>query len=206
MSDSLIRQHILVRHGAYLPHWTSTDAIYAVCFRLANSLPREVMADWQCKRTDWCAPCSGDSVPPPSGHGRRSLSLDVESYLDAGNGACWLRQRRIARVVADALHRFDGIRYQLLAWCIMPNHVHVVVEPLHGHLLPAILKSWKGYSGRQANQMLNLCGAFWQPEYYDHLIRSTADLACAVEYVMKNPVRAGLKNWPWVWVKAERDC
>lgn len=85
----------------------------------------------------------------------------------------------------------------------MPNHVRVVVRPLGRHTLPQILKSWKGFSGKEANRLLNLQSEFRQPEYYDHLIRNAYDLAHAVHYVLQDPAKAGLNNWPWIWAGEE---
>jgi len=81
----------------------------------------------------------------------------------------------------------------------MPNHVHVVVQPLGGHALPSLLKTWKGFSGRTANRLLGRTGEFWQAEYYDHLIRDEAEFVHAVRYMVANPAKAGLTEWPWVW-------
>lgn len=81
----------------------------------------------------------------------------------------------------------------------MPNHVHVIVRPANGHSLPSILKSWKGYLAHEANRLLSRTGEFWQPEYYDHLIRSERELADTIAYVQRNPANAGLRAWPWVW-------
>ena len=81
----------------------------------------------------------------------------------------------------------------------MPNHVHVVVEPAQSFELSAILKSWKGYSATQAHRLLGLQDAFWQTEYYDHLIRDETDFVHSVSYVLDNPPRAGLTSWPGGW-------
>ena len=83
----------------------------------------------------------------------------------------------------------------------MPNHVHAVVRPFAPHPLPEILKTWKGFSARQANRVLSHQGEFWQPESYDHLIRDDVDLVNAIRYVRDNPLKAGLVDWAWVWQK-----
>ena len=125
----------------------------------------------------------------------------MESYLDAGHGACWLRREDVAKMVQETLLHFEDERYVLLAWCIMPNHVHAVLHPLKGFDLPGILHSWKSYTATQANRMLGREGAFWQTEYYDHLIRDENDFQHAIKYVLENPSRAGLRNWKWAGVK-----
>jgi len=108
-----------------------------------------------------------------------------------------LKDDSIAAVAARALRHFDGDRYLLLAWCVMPNHVHAVVQPEKGHELPDIVHSWKSFSAKRANEMLRRRGRFWHTEYYDHLIRNDRDLEHSVQYVLQNPEKAGLKNWRW---------
>jgi len=122
----------------------------------------------------------------------------VDRFLDSGVGECWLRKPQIAGLINDALEHFNDDRYRLLAWVIMPNHVHAVVQPGAGYELPSILHSWKRHTSRQANAMLGRTGdEFWQAEYYDHLIRDNDDLSYAVEYCWTNPAAAGLHEWPW---------
>ena len=207
MCDSVLRHQVTVRHGAYLPHWTHSGASYAVCFRLADSLPQSVVTKWQREHSALLAE-AGDGVPSPEvpDRLRELFSERVERFLDNGYGACWLRQPAIASLVTDALRHFDNQRYTLHAWCVMPNHVHAVVQPLGAHTLAAILKSWKGFTGRDANRRLMRTGVFWQAEYYDHLIRDTSDFAHAVRYVLENPSRAGLLDWPWVWASDEAQA
>jgi len=122
----------------------------------------------------------------------------VEKYLDAGHGECWMNVERIARLVADALRHFDGERYRIFSWCVMPNHVHAVVKPLAGHSLAEILHSWKFYTAHAANKILKRKGQFWEEEYYDHLIRDEREYMRCVEYTLANPEQAGLKDWKWM--------
>ena len=126
----------------------------------------------------------------------------IDAHLDAGRGDCWLRQEGLAKLVAEALQFFDGERYALGAWVVMPNHVHAVVRPEGEHLLDEILRSWKGYTGRVANQALGRIGqSFWAREYYDHWIRDDAEHARFTAYIHDNPRKAGLcavaAEWPW---------
>ena len=118
-----------------------------------------------------------------------------------------MKDGRIAREVASALLHFEGKRYNLAAWCVMPNHVHVVVQPFGGITggtpvprceLPDILHSWKSFTAKEANKLLSRSDDFWQAEYYDHLIRNEGDFRHAVRYVLDNPIKARLKNWKWV--------
>jgi REP element-mobilizing transposase RayT len=123
----------------------------------------------------------------------------LEEYFDRGAGACSLRDPRIGELMADALRFWEGKRYRLLAWCVMPNHVHVVCRLLPGQELSKALQAWKSFTARKANEILGRSGVFWQREYYDRLIRDGGELDRAIRYVVGNPERAGLKDWKWVW-------
>jgi putative transposase len=102
------------------------------------------------------------------------------------------------------LRRFDGDRYRLLAWCIMPNHVHVVVEPDANNLLDRIIQSWKSYTAKRANQILDRSGMFWHRDYFDRFMRDEGHLNRTIDYVENNPVKAGLAFEPvkWRWSSA----
>lgn len=170
-------------------------------FRLADSLPAAVVCQLRAERAAIVEAATRLGLCSAELNSRlhRHFGERVESCLDGGLGSCWLARDEIAALVADALRHFDGVRYRLHAWCIMPNHTHVIVQPDSGHALPAILKSWKGYSAREANRILSRKGEFWQPEYYDHLIRDEGEMAATVRYIQENPVKASLINWRWVW-------
>ena len=203
---------IIKRRGAYLPHWTRDGAWYSVTLRLWDSLPQQVLQAWLFER---------ENLVKTAAQMKRSLSTQeeqrlahlysekVERYLDAGHGSCFMKDDRVAQLVSNALHHFDRQRYSLAAWCVMPNHVHVVVQPFAGMTttagsavpqseLPDILHSWKSFTAKEANKFLRRSGDFWQAEYYDHLIRDEADFHHALKYLLDNPIKAGLRNWKWV--------
>ena len=191
---------IEVRQGAYLPHWTREGGICAVTFRLVDSLPASVVLAWREERESivLSAAQQGRLLSPAEVERLDRLNSDrVEAYLDTGVGACWLKSPEIAAVVAGALAYFDGERYELHEWCVMPNHVHAVFRPLAGHSLDGILHSWKSYTAKEANRLLGRKGDFWQSEYYDHLIRDEADYARVIDYVRCNPGEAKLKDLVW---------
>ena len=193
---------IQVRQGAYLPHWTREGAIYAVTFRLADSLPQLVLESWKFERQDIIKTAQQMNRPLSDAETARLdklFSEKVEQYLDAGAGECWMQRREdVAQVVSGALQHFDGARYELFAWCVMPNHVHAVLQPFPGYELSKIVHSWKSFTSKEANRLIGRTGQFWQPEPYDHLVRDEKDFWCQVEYVLTNPARAGLENWKWV--------
>jgi REP element-mobilizing transposase RayT len=197
---------VQIRDRGYLPHWEKDSGLYFVTFRLVDSLPEEVLEKiantHQIFKT---AKRSGIKLSPL----QEALVAEyspkkLEEYMDSGAGACYLRDPRAASVTADALRSADKRKYRLIAWCIMPNHVHVVFRVFPGRRLTEVLKSWKSYSARRANRILGREGAFWQREYYDRLIRNGGELDRAIRYVVSNPERAGLKGWRWVWSEEAR--
>ena len=193
--------NVTVRHGARLPHWTQEGATYAVTFHLADSLPKAVGDSIRFERKD-IVETAARMKRPLTRHELARLqelfSERLQSLLDEGRGKAWMREDRIARIVAEAVGFFDGERYRLLAWCVMPNHVHAVLQPLPGHDLPAILHAWKSFTAKQINTAVASKGQVWETEYYDHLIRDERDLENQVNYVLSNPRRARLDDWKWV--------
>jgi REP element-mobilizing transposase RayT len=175
-------------HGrGYLPHFDSPETVQFVTFRLADSLPHDRIEALR-------------SMP--------DTMLQADQELDAGLGACWLGNAEVATLTQNTLGHFDGERYRLLAWCVMPNHVHVVVETLQGHPLSGIVKSWKSFISRQANASLGRTGTFWEADYFDRYMRNEDHLMRTIEYVENNPVKAGLVDkavdWPWSSASRER--
>ncbi len=169
----------------YLPHLDAPGLLQSVTFHLGDSLPREVLVHLYT-----------ETQPSDLQRLRR-----IEALLDAGHGACWLRRPELARLVEDALLHFDGARYRLLCWTIMPNHVHLLMETDATHPLPKVVQSWKSFTSKAANAMLGRTGTFWDRDYFDRFIRDDGHLAAVVRYIEDNPVKAGLveraEDWPW---------
>jgi REP element-mobilizing transposase RayT len=115
------------------------------------------------------------------------------------SGSCVLADEHIAAVVERALLHFQGQRYALSAWCVMPNHVHVVVTPYPDHTLSNTLHSWKSFSAHEINRLLHREGPLWQKESFDHLVRDQGPFERFVVYTEANPVEAGLCRHPGHW-------
>lgn len=134
----------------------------------------------------------------------------IEKWLDAGMGCCALRHPHMAQVTQETLLKFDGEKYHLVAWCIMPNHVHVLIDPMIS--LGKIVQSWKSYTGRWAMAHHAELGLgvprknFWMREYWDRFIRDEKHLHATVEYMHENPVNANLCHHPedWLWSSAQK--
>jgi len=188
-----------------LPHLKHEGAVYFVTFRLADSLPREIVEKLKHEREVIIQQALA-AKRPLTWHEELQVfawySERVEAFLDAGAGKCWLRQPDLAELVARAVNFFVEERYDLHAWVVMPNHVHAVLWPHPGHTLSRILHSWKSYTASEANKRLQRGGKhFWQKESYDHWIRDDAERARLCAYVTNNPVKARLcarpEDWPW---------
>jgi len=186
-----------VRSRGYLPHWEIDNAIYFITYRLADSLPRSVI---QKLRAEYVA-AKGSCKLTMSERARLSewFHRRLDEFLDTGRGSCFLKVPAIAECVIQSWRYFDGIRYDLLAWCVMPNHVHVIVKIFQGADLDRILHSWKSYTSNQANAFLHRRVAFWWREYYDHCVPTEQELQRTIRYAIENPAKAGLIDWPYTW-------
>ena len=169
----------------YLPHFDAPWVTQFITLRLADSLPASRRGEWEhlLKIED-----------------DRERRRRLEAYLDLGWGECWLRQPPIAALVENALRFFDGERYTLAAWVVMPNHLHILVE-VWDTPLSKLAKSWKDFTARKANKLLRRRGGFWEREYLDTLIKGEEHRRRAVRYIEHNPVKAKLvrspADWPW---------
>jgi Rad3-related DNA helicase len=178
--------------GRHLPHWTQEGATYFVTFRLADSIPQEKILQWKREREEWLQknPEPLSASQKAEYHGQ--FTRQIHEWLDSGLGACWLREPGFSAAVRDALLFFDGQRYVLGHFVIMPNHVHALVRPLQGHLLREILHSWKSFTATRINKELGRTGKFWQDESFDCIVRNAAQLEKIAAYIRENGSNAGL--------------
>jgi putative transposase len=218
----------------HLPHYQPPDATYHVVFRLANSLPESALAELRMERVELdreptAVQPETDSERSQQERHRRYIER-FDGLLDGStSGPRWLQRPEIASIVHEAIRYRDGKAYDLLAHCIMPNHVHIVFKverpdrssvvsrlarvnrvdkpgnSSNIYLVTNILSSLKKYTARKANKLLGRRGAFWQHESYDRVIRDSAELERTIRYVLRNPVKAGLvgsaEEWPWMYIK-----
>ena len=174
-----------------LPHRLARGSTLFLTFRLAGSLPMEVMERLK-------AEAAAHSEMPADYAAQRRYFGRFDASLDqATTGPTWLRVPAVAALVAEALHFRHGTSYELVAYCIMPNHVHAVVAlPDDAPPLLRTLQSLKANTAILANRHLQRTGAFWQRETYDHIVRNAEEGHRIVAYVLNNPVKAG---WVTSW-------
>ena len=181
-----------------LPHWQATDGVYAIVFRLAGSLPKEVIRRLQEERAEAKKALLKKGLPEDAikielSKMRRLYFGKFDALLNENHsGPHFLKDPNIAKIVADAIMFFDDKRYKVINYCIMSNHVHLTFYKLTQEL-GSILGSIKKYTARQINLLHQCVGRrVWLSESYDHLVRDRGDLAFYHTYTLENPVIAGL--------------
>ncbi len=204
-----------------LPHWQPDGAVIFVTWRIDGALPRRLLQ----AISDVEGRLESSRKQPKETEEDKSLRVAkiafglLDKALDevltsATSCSRWLEDPRVASLVRDSFHFWGGERYVLHRYVVMPNHVHILLEPLlvgveseedHAEgarvALRDIAKGLKGYTAREANRILGRTGRFWRREYFDHWVRNPAEYARIVDYIDQNPVRAGLcsgpADWPW---------
>ena len=214
-------EHISRRN---LPHWYMPGAAHFVTYRLAGTIPIEILRGWRDERERLLR---AERELPPSEQLRlhKHFFARYDRYLDERCERPWLHKPEIAEIVRDNLYHHHGSRYELLAYCVMPNHVHILVQPLEkearcvkevassptGNMilsdefndarspLASIMHSLKSYTANIVNARLGRRGQLWQHESYDHWVRDMEELERIINYIRLNPVRAGLCSKPHDW-------
>ncbi len=173
--------------GGNLPHWHQEGKVQFVTFRLADSLPQSVVDETKKVIATFRElnpePWSAETMQ----RYRNLVRKGTEKFLDRGYGSCILARKEIRDIVSSALHYYDGTRYDLIAYVVMPNHVHVIICPYEGQKASEIFHDIKGFSAREINRKLNRKGQLWFRESFDRLIRSEEDLKYKIAYIKNNP-------------------
>lgn len=198
-----------------LPHIQPIGATFFVTFRLAGSLPK----GYERKLINWHQSEIDKIISKKEENWKELLEIQEKRYFQKFDNALdkrmteiqYLANPEIANIVSEQLHRFDGELYNLLSYCIMSNHVHLVIDTQlqlekiapnvnisnrNYKQLDEIMRRIKGAISRYANLALGKQGQFLARESYDHFVRSPKELERILFYVVNNPVKAGIvKNW-----------
>ncbi len=185
--------------GSNLPHWFQPQATYFITFRTEDSLPTHLARRWHAERSAWLArhgittstPGWKDKLATLPERFRKqfheTFSQRYMENLDKGLGACVLRNPELSKIVADSLLYFNGDRYHIGDFVVMPNHVHLLICFLGNTELLKQCRSWKRFSAGKINKVLGKTGRFWQEESFDHLVRSPEQFYAIQQYIRKNP-------------------
>lgn len=178
-----------------LPHLHPSEGIFFITYRLAGSIPKEYLENKF---------LSGIKFSPKSESDKKVQTSHIDDFeaFDSILDACktdidYLKDPKILQLNKDALHFYEGKDYYLICYCIMSNHVHLVLKTLEGsRTLSEIMHSIKRFTARESNKILGKTGPFWQDESYDRYIRNEIEFRNTVNYVLNNPVKARLvKDW-----------
>ena len=172
----------------YLPHFDGRATPQTITLHLADAVPAKVIERWQ-RQLRYLKDEEQLKV----------MQDRIDKYLDQGYGECPLRDPSLAEMVQSSLLKYDSVRYQLFAWCVMPNHEHSLMTRLESCELEEIMQAHKSYTAHEANRLLNRTGRFWMREYHDRLIRDQEHFYRALRYIENNPVKARLCTKPSDW-------
>lgn len=167
--------------GIHLPHYDQGHLLHAITYRLVDSLPVEVRLRLKQELA---------TLPEEERHTERRKRM--ECWLDQGRGSCLLRNPDYARHVKDTWEFHQGKYYDLIAWVVMPNHVHLLVEIYETSHLEKIIRMWKTFSCRLINRNMGRQGALWMPDYFDRYIRDAKHFSNVLTYMEKNMRKGGV--------------
>jgi REP element-mobilizing transposase RayT len=181
----------------HLPHWRQEGATYFATFRLADSIPREKLSAIKRWRKIW----QRANAESPSQQAWEQLACQItrkcELWLNEGHGASVFSDRELATEMSKSLLHFQNERCFTSCFVVMPNHVHVVMKPLPGFELEDVLASVKRFVGNTVNSQRNRSGKLWEEESYDQIVRDEEHLFKIVQYIGRNPGRAGIPREQW---------
>ncbi len=191
-----------------LPHFQPANAIFFITYRLAFVLPQNLI-DRIFERFRILSQ-------------KKKLSNEemwkiefgyIDEYLHlCENGPRYLMDDRIAEFIKSSLLKMAHKQYKLFCFCIMPNHAHILIQPIEKtsggfYSIPEIMKGHKGSTARSSNNALKRHGTFWHHENYDHWIRTQEEFDRVVWYIIKNPVKTRLIenwiDWPHTWLNED---
>ncbi len=188
----------------FRPHWSQAGAVVFITFRTADSVPREVSERWEREKNEWVAAHAGatknwrEVLPKLEPRLQRKFKQHFnrcrEDFLDTCCGRCVLREPKLSQLVADSLLFFDGDRYRMGDFVVMPNHVHLLASFRCEDALVEQCDSWLHFTARQINLLLGDFGKFWQQEPFDHLVRSPEQYEYLRKYIRDNGRKAGLRD------------
>lgn len=196
---------------ANLPHWYQPGVTYFVTFRTADSVPDALAAQWRRAKANWLRMHGIDADSDDWKTALVQLPAEIEQefhqefteefdrYLDRGFGSCLLRRSDLASIVGESLRSFDGTRYHLGDFVVMPNHVHLLCCLIGDANMEARCESWKHFTARTINAMTSRSGRFWQSESFDHLVRSPEQFDRFRRYIADNPKKARLKSGEFLY-------
>lgn len=180
-------QPLAIHHTRNLPHWDQQYKLQYITFRLADSLPQSKLNELKLIKEQF-----ERSNPKPwtddTTHQYYQLIGPAEhKLLDNGYGSCILKDKGIRDILSSSILFFDKVKYEVWAFVIMPNHVHMLIRPLDNTTIANCMHSIKSYSAKMINKRLNRTGKIWFKENFDRIVRSHDHLRHCLNYIIDNP-------------------
>ncbi len=178
-----------------LPHWEQSGKTVFVTFRLADSIPQDKLSVWREGESEWAK-----HHPQPWDESTQLehdtlFGTAIEQWLDSGFGSCLMKDEGARHIVEEALLNFDGERYRMYGFVVMPNHVHACFMPLGGYTVSDIVQNWKSFTAKAVNKLLGRRGVFWQKEYFDRYIRNERHFERVLRYIHRNDPSIAWRAW-----------
>jgi len=194
----------------FRPHWAQAGSVVFITFRTVDSIPHEVVQRWDHEKTEWLKANNypydahwSKIIPKLDGPSRirfhRHFDRCREIFLDTCQGECLFKTTALAQIVADSLMHFDGDRYQMGDFVVMPNHVHLLASFKSEEMIVTQCDSWMHYTARQINLRTGRKGKLWQQEPFDHLVRNLTQYECLRTYIRENGPSANLSEGAYLY-------
>ncbi len=187
-------------HGRFLPHWHVDGGIFFVTYSLRDAVPTHQLKAMSKEREHRVHKLeqAGELTPKLLREIDDEYLMRADELLDEHWGSRLLEEQAAAEIVAEAFEFFDGERYDLISWVIMPTHIHAALRARLQWRLSDIVGSWKSFTAKEIKKALGLSQKHvWQNDYYDRLVRTVEGLDRTREYIWENPENAGFEDWEW---------
>ena len=175
-----------------LPHWQQSGATYFITYRLADSIPKELIEKWRKERAEWLLENPEPWTAETEAEYHKIFSGEIDRMMDAGHDSCVLREKEFRDILEESFAHFQGSRYLIHSRVVMPNHVHLLFTLSAEIKLEAVISTWKRHTARRINTALGSQGALWQKDYFDRIVRDWKHFANVARYIRRNPAKARL--------------
>ena len=180
-------EEVIATERGFLPHWTQNGKLVFVTFRLADSLPQSRIRELSDIKRRFLEKHPLPWADEVKIEFRKIIGPLESRLLDLGYGSCILAEPTVRSIVSGTLKYNDGKKYEILAYVIMPNHVHLLLRLADGVSINSVMQSIKGYSARIINRTTGHTGSVWMSEYFDKIIRGERHLSATIDYILRNP-------------------
>jgi putative transposase len=187
-----------------LPHWQQSAATYFVTYRLADSIPKELIDAWRNDRDAWLKDNPEPWSEETEAEYHATFSGEMDRMMDRGHGSCVLRRKEFQAILEESFSHFDGVKYIIHSRVVMPNHVHLLFTLATDVKLETAVGTWKRFTARKINEALGNDGALWQKDYFDRIVRDWKHFTNVARYIRRNPVKAKFSEGDFTLWEDER--